>query len=143
MGILGFVLLIGLVIVGLGARAIYLVNVPAIFIVVGCLIAALIMSFGSKAGKAIRTVFGKGADRESLIAAILCFERAKSFTIAGGVLGSLIGYILMWRFMDDPTSMGPAMAVALLTQIYPIMLTYAILLPIVASLQRRLEELEE
>ena len=145
LGILGFVLLIGLVILGLGAsgRVIYFIDIPVILIVVGGLIAGLIMSFGSKAVKATRTVFDQGAERKSLIAAILCFEKAKSFTIAGGVLGSLIGLVLSWRQLDDPTLTGPVLALTLLCPIYSIFMTYAMFLPLVASLQRRLEELEE
>ena len=142
MGIIGFVLLVALVFLGLGSQIGRFIDIPVIVIVFGSLIAALLMSFGRKVFSAVGTVFRREADQKSLILAIALFERARSYVVAGGVLGSLIGFMILWKIMDDPAAMGPGMAVALLTQIYPIMIAYAILLPVVASLQRRLEEME-
>lgn len=54
---------------------------------------------------------------------------------AWGMIGTLIGLIIMLQNMDDPSSIGPAMAVALLTTMYGSMLANWIAGPISAKLQ--------
>lgn len=49
---------------------------------------------------------------------------------AMGMIGTLIGLVQMLSAMDDPKSIGPAMAVALLTTLYGAMLATMIALPI-------------
>lgn len=46
----------------------------------------------------------------------------RMLAVAGGVTGTLIGLIKMLQNMEDPTKIGPAMAVALLTTLYGILL---------------------
>lgn len=46
-----------------------------------------------------------------------------------GALGSLIGLIQMLQNMEDPTSIGPAMAFALLSTLYAMVLNLLIFLP--------------
>ncbi|MEE9320401.1 MAG: MotA/TolQ/ExbB proton channel family protein [Granulosicoccus sp.] len=54
---------------------------------------------------------------------------------AMGMIGTLIGLVQMLANMDDPKSIGPAMAVALLTTLYGAIIANAIALPIAAKLQ--------
>ena len=35
-----------------------------------------------------------------------------------GILGAFVGFIIMFKKIDDPSSIGPAMAIALLSMIY-------------------------
>ena len=72
---------------------------------------------------------------------------AKIFTALGdvapamGMIGTLIGLIQMLSNMADPQSIGPAMAVALLTTLYGAMLANMVALPIADKLTlRKVEE---
>jgi chemotaxis protein MotA len=59
---------------------------------------------------------------------------------AMGMIGTLIGLVAMLANMDDPKSIGPAMAVALLTTLYGAMMATMFALPISDKLKLRLEE---
>jgi chemotaxis protein MotA len=54
-----------------------------------------------------------------------------------GMIGTLIGLVQMLSAMDDPKSIGPAMAVALLTTLYGAMLANMVALPIADKLTLR------
>ncbi|RLA19168.1 MAG: flagellar motor protein PomA [Gammaproteobacteria bacterium] len=60
---------------------------------------------------------------------------------AMGMIGTLIGLVQMLSAMDDPKSIGPAMAVALLTTLYGAMLANMVALPLADKLTlRKIEE---
>lgn len=59
---------------------------------------------------------------------------------AMGMIGTLIGLVAMLANMDDPKSIGPAMAVALLTTLYGAVIANAICDPIASKLKRRAGE---
>ncbi|MBZ4653518.1 MAG: motA2, partial [Peptococcaceae bacterium] len=59
---------------------------------------------------------------------------------AFGMLGTLIGLILMLRDLNDPSKLGPGMAVALITTFYGSLLANLILLPIAGKLKLRSSE---
>jgi len=59
---------------------------------------------------------------------------------AMGMIGTLIGLVAMLSNMDDPKSIGPAMAVALLTTLYGAFLANVIAIPIASKLALRLAE---
>ena len=56
---------------------------------------------------------------------------------AFGMIGTLIGLVKMLAKMDDPTTIGPAMAVALITTLYGSMLANIVALPIADKLKAR------
>ena len=59
---------------------------------------------------------------------------------AMGMIGTLIGLVQMLSNMEDPKSIGPAMAVALLTTLYGAMLATMIASPIADKLSLRMTE---
>jgi chemotaxis protein MotA len=59
---------------------------------------------------------------------------------AMGMIGTLIGLVAMLSNMDDPKSIGPAMAVALLTTLYGAFFANIICLPIAVKLSNRASE---
>ncbi|MDH3642150.1 MAG: flagellar motor protein PomA [Gammaproteobacteria bacterium] len=71
---------------------------------------------------------------------------AKIFTAMGdvgpamGMIGTLVGLVAMLANMDDPKSIGPAMAVALLTTLYGAMFANMFALPIADKLALRRDE---
>jgi len=61
---------------------------------------------------------------------------------AMGMIGTLIGLVAMLSNMDDPKSIGPAMAVALLTTLYGAMLANMVAIPFADKLKLRAAEEE-
>ncbi len=63
------------------------------------------------------------------------FTTMGTFAPAMGMIGTLIGLVQMLQNMSDPSSIGPAMAVALITTFYGAVLANVIFLPISGKLQ--------
>ena len=59
---------------------------------------------------------------------------------AMGMIGTLIGLVLMLGNMSDPKSIGPAMAVALLTTMYGAILANVICLPVAQKLRNQSDQ---
>jgi chemotaxis protein MotA len=68
------------------------------------------------------------------------FKAMGSSAPAWGMIGTLIGLVQMLSSMDDPASIGPAMAVALLTTLYGAVIANFICLPIADKLSLRSEQ---
>jgi chemotaxis protein MotA len=63
---------------------------------------------------------------------------------AFGMIGTLIGLVHMLREMDDPSKIGPAMAVALLTTLYGSVIANVFAIPVSKKLKfRSVEEVQE
>lgn len=75
------------------------------------------------------------AERHRLGAEI--FTTMGNFTPAMGLVGTLIGLVQMLRQMNDPSSIGPSMAVALITTFYGVVLANLVFLPIAGKLRTR------
>lgn len=68
------------------------------------------------------------------------FSSLAAYGPAMGMIGTLIGLVQMLQSMSDPSSIGPAMAVALLTTFYGAILANIIGLPIAGKLKKRSAE---
>lgn len=63
-------------------------------------------------------------------------RRAADIAPAMGLIGTLVGLVQMLSQLSDPSSIGPAMAIALLTTFYGAILGTVILSPMAAKLER-------
>ncbi len=68
---------------------------------------------------------------------ITIFESLGAISPAMGMIGTLIGLVQMLEKLDDPTAIGPAMAIALLTTFYGVVLANIVFLPIAGKLKTR------
>lgn len=68
------------------------------------------------------------------------FTTMGSFSPALGMIGTLIGLVQMLQSMDDPSTIGPAMAVALLTTFYGSILANLVFIPVAGKLRIRSKE---
>ncbi|MCW8955994.1 MAG: flagellar motor protein PomA [Gammaproteobacteria bacterium] len=68
------------------------------------------------------------------------FKALGGIAPAMGMIGTLIGLVQMLASMDDPKSIGPAMAVALLTTLYGAIIANAFALPLADKLELRSQE---
>mgnify|MGYP000085424827 CR=1 FL=1 len=65
------------------------------------------------------------------------FKKMATYAPAFGMLGTLIGLIQMLSKLDNPESIGPSMAVALLTTFYGSLLATMVFTPIAGKLRAR------
>jgi chemotaxis protein MotA len=63
-----------------------------------------------------------------------------SYAPAMGMIGTLIGLVQMLQTMDDPSTIGPAMAVALLTTLYGALAANILCIPMAGQLKNRSRE---
>lgn len=68
------------------------------------------------------------------------FKQIGDVAPAMGMIGTLVGLVAMLSNMDDPKSIGPAMAVALLTTLYGAIIANMIAIPISDKLKLRAAE---
>lgn len=73
-------------------------------------------------------------------AGIGIFKTAASMFPSWGMIGTLVGLVLLLKALDDPSKIGPAMAVALITTFYGSLLANFICTPIANKLTTRSEE---
>ena len=73
-------------------------------------------------------------DRHGKSTAIL--RKAAEIAPAMGLIGTVIGLVQMLGQLDDPSKIGPAMAIALLTTLYGALLSYMVLSPLATKLER-------
>lgn len=72
------------------------------------------------------------------------FDKLGELAPAFGMIGTLIGLVQMLSNMEDPSTIGPAMAVALLTTLYGSIIANLFAIPVSKKLRiRSNEELEE
>lgn len=68
------------------------------------------------------------------------FKSLGAYAPAFGMIGTLIGLVQMLRNMEDPSSIGAGMAVALITTLYGAMVANLIALPLAGKLEQRSNE---
>ena len=68
------------------------------------------------------------------------FQSMAAYAPAFGMIGTLIGLIQMLRTLNDPASVGPGMAVALITTFYGALMANLVFLPMAGKLRTRSEQ---
>lgn len=68
------------------------------------------------------------------------FQTMGNFAPAFGMIGTLLGLISMLRQLDDPSAIGPAMSLALVTTFYGAILANMIFIPIAGKLKARSQD---
>ena len=71
------------------------------------------------------------------------FKRIKSYAMAWGGGGVLVGAVLILAHLDDPAAIGPAAAIMLLTALYGILIGYVVFVSVSTKLQVHLDELKK
>ncbi|NQD66040.1 flagellar motor protein MotP [Bacillus haikouensis] len=67
-------------------------------------------------------------------------DKAGEYAPAWGMIGTLIGLVLMLKNLNDPSSLGPNMAIALLTTLYGTLLANLVFIPMSSKLAMRTEK---
>jgi chemotaxis protein MotA len=67
-------------------------------------------------------------------------EKAGDYAPSWGMIGTLVGLVLMLNNLQDPATLGPSMAVALLTTLYGTVLSNLVFIPMASKLESKTEE---
>ncbi|MGE6628847.1 flagellar motor protein MotP [Bacillus sp. NPDC077027] len=67
------------------------------------------------------------------------FEKAGEYAPAWGMIGTIVGLVLMLKNLSSPDTLGPSMAVALLTTLYGALLANMFFIPIASKLEEKTE----
>ena len=71
---------------------------------------------------------------------ITILRRGAGLSPAMGLIGTLVGLVQMLAQLEDPSTIGPSMAVALLTTFYGVILSNMVFTPLVSKLEQNSEE---
>lgn len=77
---------------------------------------------------------------EQATRAVQVFETLGTFAPALGLIGTLVGLIQMLGNLNDPSTVGPSMSIALITTLYGAVLANLVFLPISGKIRVRNEE---
>ncbi|NQD36889.1 flagellar motor protein PomA [Permianibacter sp. IMCC34836] len=88
-------------------------------------------------GDAVRTSLQRDVSQQQArhLRSAQVFRSLGDVAPAMGMLGTLIGLVAMLAHLDDPKSVGPGMAVALLTTLYGALIAHLVALPLADKLQ--------
>ena len=103
----------------------------SLLLVVGVLFSCTLWSFPFKDIQSafIHALFKSEPTELDIAKGSRIFEEMSEYAVAAGLIGTLLGVIKMLENMDDPVSIGPAMAVGLLTLFYGIVLGQCVFRP--------------
>ncbi len=88
--------------------------------------------------RVLKTDIAATSSRHTKGASVL--RKAAEVAPAMGLIGTLVGLVQMLGRLDDPATIGPAMAVALLTTFYGAVLANVVLSPLASKLERNSRE---
>ena len=118
------------------------IDMPSVFITIVPTIGALLVGFKGYFISSITSVWKKDVDNLTLVKGVEFWKASKRYAIAFSFLGLMIGMIAMLGSLDDMGSIGPKLAVALITILYGFIWGYIISDPIACSLETKKEVTE-
>jgi len=123
---------------GMGALAMF-VNVPSLLFVGGCTVLFTLAQHAPGHVVAALGVACGGPVREDrgIAQHLAVLSTLRTVAAGSGVAGTLVGLILMLQNLDDPSAIGPAMAISLLTALYGVVLAEFALGPMIQRLGAR------
>ena len=99
------------------------IDLPSAVLVLGLTAGGTLMSYTlAELGDAFRCARRGTDDAARSAKGHEIFTRMADIAVASGLVGTVIGLVQMLQNLDDPTAIGPAMAVALLTLLYGVIL---------------------
>lgn len=98
----------------------------------------LSMAVDGSPGDEIERVMEKDieANMERIEVSVSVFKKAADLSPAMGLIGTLVGLVQMLGNLEDPNTIGPSMAVALLTTFYGALLSNVVFTPLASKLER-------
>ena len=121
-----------------GSSLSHFLNLPSVVLVLSVGFGTVYFSHGSRGfGLLLQATFAEVNEQESAHAAEVARTASRSF-VSAGWLGLVIGIVQMLVHLDDPSRIGPAVAVALLTVFYGQMFSTLLWMPTERRMDARL-----
>lgn len=102
----------------------------------------LSMAIDGSSGEEIERVLQRdiqaAAERSAISVSV--FKKAADLSPAMGLIGTLVGLVQMLGNLEDPATIGPSMAVALLTTFYGALLSNVVFTPLASKMERTTSE---
>lgn len=133
--IIGLIVLILALMVGIGSNLTAMLDMPSAVLVVGMTVGMVLLG-RHDLGAMVGGIFSGGSDEQSR-AAVAGWKATRFYALAAGAIGATAGLVLMLKDMRDPSAIGPAMALCLLSAMYATMLAFFVCLPFQAVVGRR------
>ncbi len=134
---LAFFLLFSVIVgvTALGAPLHVIVDFSALLILVGALLGGTLLAYSTGEVRRLLRAWTTPGPMEPVLAlgAAALFRRLSGLSIGAGMVGLLVGLVPMIANLDDPTLTGPAMAVAVLSLLYGVVLSELVFRPVMAD----------
>ncbi len=128
--ITGLVLVMGAIMVGIGPNIAPFLDGLSLLFVALFLIGGLLFS-DAHIGVALRGVFSADADHGELTEASAAWRQARSYVLAGGTIGTMIGLVVIANNLDttDWSTVGAALSIGFMTLFQAVVLAFGVCLP--------------
>ena len=113
------------------------IDPPSAFIVIIPTLGTLLVGFKGSFLSSFSAIWEGEVDNGVLDSAIAFWKTVKRCTIGYGCIGFMIGLVAMLGSLDDVSSIGPFMAVGLISIMYGIIVAYIIAEPMVCLLETK------
>jgi len=126
----------------LNGNAMMIIDAPSLMIV---LLGAYMFTVAAHGGGALARALGAGLSDESMtfdscMQHRRVLESLRNALCASGAAGFLLGLVAILANLADPSAIGPAVAVAMLTMLYAIILAELVIAPMSNALPARIKD---
>lgn len=136
MRIAGIVIVILGIMVGIGSNLPYFIDPPSL-IIIGTFVLGVLWTGGVSIPSMFRALLSSSATPEEAAVAARGWALARRASVAAGYIGTLVGAVIILRNVDDIGSVGPGVAICIMTLFYAILLGYGFCLPCQHHLESR------
>ena len=110
-----------------------------IAVVVPFLFVSVLFGF-KEMGGAFSTPLKKEADKDKLMQSLIFFKTYAKATWLAGLISVIIGIMTMLAFLDDKASIGPMVALALVSLLYCGIINLVIIVPFTTFIKKQLKD---
>ena len=120
------------------------IDLPSVFILIIPTIGTLLVGFNGYFISSITSVWKKDVDNLNLVKGVKFWKATKRYAIAYGFIGTMIGVITLLTHggLENLGTLGPKLAIALISVFYGLFLGYMVADPIACSLETKKEVTE-
>ena len=115
------------------------VDPPSAFFVMVPTIGSLLVGFKGRFVSSFTSIWRGTVDNATLNKGVQFWNAAKKYAIGYGCLGFMIGLVAMLSSLDDMSSIGPFMAVSLISVLYGLVVAYIVADPIAGLLESKIK----
>ena len=135
----GFILICTFLMVGVGANVSFMIDIPSVILVFGGIVSMLLIG-RHNIGTMISTVFVGDADESRVREAIQGYRMGRYYSMVAAVISLGVGLTIMMKNLNDPSAIGPGMAIILCSTLYAVFIGFVLFVGLQAGLQKRIGE---